>query len=292
VTPAQIRDRGYQRYAGQYTEPRGRWAIIARHTLGLTARQPWVIVLLVVAAFPALIGGVVLWVQSKLVAAAPPGSVPSPDPLILLIAVRAWGTLLIAFLMALFAGGSAIADDARTGAFQLYFARPISRAQYLLGKLAAVALLVGIVALAPSLLLASLRVALQPTFGAALARLPLVLAALALGLVEALVFAAPALALSSLSRSRSYAQGAFAALFLVPWILGLIFVRVTGSPWPQALSIPTHLENIGRWLYRLPSDDDTLRLPLWLSALVLAALVSGSLQLVRRRLASVEVIAS
>jgi ABC-type transport system involved in multi-copper enzyme maturation permease subunit len=289
---AHIRDRGYQPYRGQFTPAATRWTLIARRVLAVTARQAWVIALLVVAAIPPLIGGVVLWVQSKLAAAAPSGSVPSPDPLILLIAVRAWGTLLIAFLMALFTGGGAIADDMRTGAFQLYFARPLTRQQYLWGKLSAVGLLVAVVALAPTLMLSSLRIALQPTFGEALGKLPLLLAALALGAVEALVLAAAALALSSLSRSRSYAQGAFAALFLVPWILGVVFTYVTHSPWPGLLSIPTHLENLGRWLYRLPSEDDGLSLPVWLSALVLAAVIGGSLALVRRRLASVEVIAS
>ena len=87
-------------------------------------------------------------------------------------------------------------------------------------------------------------------------------------------------------------QGAFAALFLLPWILGAIFVGVTRSPWPAILSIPAHLQNLGHFLFALPWEEGERPMPVLVSAIFLAALIGGSIALLRKRLASVEVIAS
>jgi ABC-type transport system involved in multi-copper enzyme maturation permease subunit len=288
-------DRGYQPYRGAHTAQSSRWQVIARRTLGLQARKPWIIVMLVLCACwtVGLMG--VMYVMSRLSGLAPSGSKlagGSPDALVLFIAASPGGTLLLAFMVALFAGGSAVADDTRAGAFQFYFARPITRGQYLAGKLVAATTLTAMVTLAPALLLALFRLATTQTGAELWQRLPLVAAAIATGLIEALALAAPALALSSLSRSRGYAQGSFAALFLLPWMLGGIFVRVTGSAWPALGSLPAHFANLGRFLHRQPPPDDERVLPVWASLVVVAALVAGSIALLRQRLDSVEVVAS
>jgi ABC-2 type transport system permease protein len=281
----QIRDQGYQRYPGPYTNERGRWALIARRMLKMTARQPWVLVMLILSIFPALIGGVVLYIQARFQA----GNASAPDSIVYEVVGGSSACLLLAFLTATFAGGGAVADDARGGAFQFYFARPVTREQYLLGKLTPPVVLVACVSLGPALLLSLLRVALARSGADALASLLLPLQTLAQGTLTALTLGVPVVALSSLSRGRGYVQGAFATAFLLPWILGTIFVQVTRSPWPALLSIPGHLHNVGRFLYGLPPDEHAL--PLWVSVAFLAALIGGSIALLRRRLAAVEVIA-
>jgi hypothetical protein len=286
---AQIRDQGYQRYEGSYTPERGRWALIAGRMLKMTARQPWVTAMLILSIFPALVGGVVLYIQAKLYAS---GMAPAPDSIVYEVLCGSKICLLIAFLTAMFAGGGAVADDARGGAFQFYFARPVTREQYLVGKLVPPVVLVACVSMAPALLLAFLRMALAKDGADALALLPLPLEVIAQGVVVALTLGVPVVALSSLSRGRGYVQGAYAGAFLLPWILGAIFVNVTRSPWPAILSLPAHVHNVGRFLFRLPVPPDERVLPVWLSAAFLGALVVGSIALLRRRLAAVEVIAS
>jgi ABC-2 type transport system permease protein len=284
-----IVDRGYQPYTGGYTPAASRWQVIAARMLRMTARQPWVIVMLVLAVFPVLIAAVRMWIMSKVIALAPPGMAIEPlDAYVML----PWGTMTLGFLLALFAGGGQVADDARAGAFQFYFARPVTRDQYLVGKLVPVLVLTMLVTLVPSLLLSLLRLALVASGAEVLRKLPLVGASLIVGSVETLALALPAVALSSLSKRRGYVQGLFATLYLLPWVLGAIFVNVTRSAWPALLSIPAHLENVARFLYRVPPPDGARVLPVWVSALVLAALVSGSLALLRRRLSAVEVVAS
>jgi ABC-type transport system involved in multi-copper enzyme maturation permease subunit len=280
-----IRDRGYQPYAGERAPAGTRWRVIAARALASSTRQAWVIVLLVSAALPALVGGVAMYIKAKLAARL---SVEPPDAYVFYVAVKPYGTSFIAFLTALTVGSGAIADDRRAGAFAFYFARPVTRDEYLAGKLAATVALVGAAAAGAPLALALLRLALA-TDGAEAWRLaPLPLYAVGFGALEALALAAPALALSSLTRGRGAAQGGFAALFLLPWIGGAMVARVARSPWPLLLSLPDDLEAVAHALYRVPVED-ARALPAWAAAAALAALVAGALWLVRRQLAAVEV---
>ena len=300
-----IRDRGYKPYDGKRDERGGRASLIASRMFRMSARQPWVIVFLILAIFPSLTYAVAMWIGTKLYLmqttflqqsgqALPPNMelVANPDHYVLNVIAQPYGTMLVAFFIALFAGGGAVADDARAGTFQFYFARPVTREQYLVGKLVPPVALVALVAIVPSVLIAILRVALTRDASEALREIQLVPEAMALGIVEALAFGVPIVALSSLSRARGYAQGAFAAVFFLPWILGSIFVSVTRSPWPALLSVPAHLQNLGRFLFQLPIEEGDRPLPVWVSAVMIALLVSGSIALLRRRLAAVEVIAS
>jgi len=284
-----ILDRGYAPYHGTYTPEASRWKVIAGRMLRMSARQWWAILLMIATVIPLLVSAVQMWIMSKLFAMAPPGvQVTSPDAYVML----PWGTMTLAFLLALFAGAGQVADDTRAGAFQFYFARPVTRDQYLAGKVVPVLVLTMFVALLPALLLSLLRLALLPSGDEVLKKLPLVGATLIIGLVEALVLAIPAVAISSLSRKRSYVQGGYAILYLLPWIVGGIFSKVTRSPWPTLFSVPAHLENLARFVYRMPLPDGERALPVWISAAFVAALIAGSWALLRKRLSAVEVVAS
>jgi ABC-type transport system involved in multi-copper enzyme maturation permease subunit len=284
-----IRDQGYQRYTGKYTDS-GRWALIAKRMLKMSARQPWVLVMLILCIFPGLVGAVIMYIQAKMFAMTN-GAGPPPDPTVLYLFLKPYGTLMIGFLTALFAGGGAVADDAKGGAFQFYFARPVTRDQYFIGKLLPPVLLTFFVTAGPAFLVAILRVALAKDSDEAIGSALLPLKALGMGVIEALALGIPVVALSSLSRGRGYVQGAFAALFLLPWILGSIFVGVTRSPWPAILSLPAHFNSIGLWLFRVPIEDAERVLPVWVSAGVLVVLVGASIAILRKRLDAVEVIA-
>jgi ABC-2 type transport system permease protein len=284
-----ILDRGYTPYQGRYTPEASRWQVIASRMLRMSARQWWAILIMVATVIPLLVSAVQMWIMSKLFAMAPPGiAVTSPDTYVML----PWGTMTLAFLIALFAGAGQVADDTRAGAFQFYFARPLTRDQYLVGKVMPVVVMTMFIALLPALLLSLLRLALLPSGAEVVKKLPLVGATLIIGTVEALVLAIPAVAISALSRRRGYVQGGYAILYLLPWIVGGMFSKITRSAWPTLFSIPAHLENLARFVYRQPLGEGERALPVWISAAFVALLVAGSLALLRKRLASVEVVAS
>ena len=280
-----IRDRGYQRYTGGHTRESGRWRLIFSRMFRQSARSPWIIVMMILCVFPGLISAVAMYIQSKMHAV---GIAGSPDPYVYKLFVKPYGTLLFAFLTALFAGGGAIADDAQAGAFPFYFARPVTRDQYLWGKLLPPVVLVAIVSTGPALLLALFRVALARESADALVALVLPLRTLAFGALEAAALVLPAVALSSLVRSRGYAQGLYTALFLLPTSMLSHLLR---SPWPGVVSITANLENVGRFVFAIPLEPGDQALPVWVSAAALAVLVIGSFALLRRRIRRLEVVA-
>jgi ABC-2 type transport system permease protein len=284
-----ILDRGYAAYTGRYTPEASRWKVIASRTLRMSARQWWAILLLIAAVMPLLFSAIFMWIMARLAAAAPVGEIiKDPDSYVML----PWGTMTLAFLIALFAGSGQVADDTRAGAFQFYFARPVTRDQYLVGKVLPVVVLTMFIALMPALLLSLLRLSLLSSGAEVVRKLPIVGATLIIGIVETLALAIPAVAISSLSRRRAYVQGGYAIFYLLPWVVGTIFVKVTRSPWPSLLSVPAHLENLARFVYRQPVPEGEWALPVWISAAFFALLVGGSLALLRKRLAAVEVVAS
>ena len=133
---------------------------------------------MIATVIPLLVSAVQMWIMSKLYAMAPPGmQVTSPDTYMML----PWGTMTLAFLIALFAGAGQVADDTRAGAFQFYFARPVTRDQYLVGKVVPVVTLTLFIALGPALLLSLLRLALLPNGDEVVKKLPLVGATLIIG---------------------------------------------------------------------------------------------------------------
>jgi ABC-type transport system involved in multi-copper enzyme maturation permease subunit len=284
-----IRDQGWKRYEGAYTSPSNRWKLIAGRMLRMSVRQGWVITMIILCVFPALVMAVLLFLQSKLWSAGVGGP---PDHYAYYLYGKPYGTLLIAFLTALFAGGGAVADDVRTGAFQLYFARPLTREQYLAGKLIPPVLLVLFVSSAPGLVLSILRIAVAKDGADGAHAAYLLLKATGLGAIEALALGIPVVALSSMAKSRGLAQGLYAALFMLPWMLGSLFADVTRSAWPQLFSLPHHLQVLGRALFEIAPEATERLLPVWVSSAMLAILIAGSVAVLRKRLASVEVIAS
>jgi ABC-type transport system involved in multi-copper enzyme maturation permease subunit len=291
-----IRDRGYKPYEGTFTPMAQRWAVVMRHSLRMTFKQPWVIAILIISVFPALIGGVLMYIAAKMWAQVPPElaaqqGINDPGQYVFFFLVKWYGAPVQAFLMAMFAGGGAIADDARQGAFQFYFARPISREQYLAGKVVPVVLTVAIVSLVPSLLLAIVRLAVARDGSDVAHQLLLIGQAVGLGGIEAVAMGVPVVALSSISKGRGYAQGAFAALFLLPYFVGGIFSAITRNPWPAILSVPAQLEAIGSKIFSIPLAPEDRPLPFLAAVLVMAVTLIGSVALLRARLKAAEVVA-
>lgn len=291
-----LRDRGYKPYEGQHTPLGGRWKTVLKNSLRMTAKQGWVLSILIISGFPVLVWAALIFFKAYNFVDATPGlqgaeGVVDPGQYIYLFLVKGYGVPLQAFLMAMFAGGGAIADDTRNNTFQFFFARPLSREQYLVGKVLSVVLLVAFVSLAPALLLAIVRIALAHDATDVTHQLWHLPRALALGSLEALVIGVPVVALSSLSRGRGYAQAAFAGLFLLPWIVGETFVWMFRNPWPALLSVPAQLESVGAVLFGYNFGVDERPLPPLAAAAMMAVTLVASILVLRARLAAAEVVA-
>jgi ABC-type transport system involved in multi-copper enzyme maturation permease subunit len=140
-----------------------------------------------------------------------------------------------AMLIIFYVGRGTIADDLRSGALTLYFSRPISFRQYLLGKWSAVAICVVAVTLLPGLVLCIFRLLAEPHTQLSDVLNWLMAIALCSSLL-ALTSGMVVMAISALSPRGSAAGLLWVALFIVLGSLASFIQRATGNQAFEALS--------------------------------------------------------
>lgn len=110
-----------------------------------------------------------------------------------------------------------ISQDVRSRAFLLYFSRPLTRGEYLLGKLASVWVYLSVISTLPALALYFLGVLLSPNLGVVSATWDLPFRILAASLVLMLPTSVLALCFSSLTQESRYAGFAWFAVWILGW---------------------------------------------------------------------------
>jgi ABC-2 type transport system permease protein len=196
--------------------------------------------------------------------------------------------LPLALFVTIFAGAGLVASDLRTGAILVYLSRPLTRRDYVAGKLLVVLLLNLTLTLAPALLLYLVALGLAPEQFLKWELAWISPAIVAYSVLISLVLSLVALAVSSLSKSARVAGlgffGLLMGLELVHGILREAFDRREAA----LLSIMTGLQTIGRALFGITDRTSTLPWP-W-SAVVLAGVCLGCLAVLRARVRAVEIV--
>jgi ABC-2 type transport system permease protein len=248
-----IRDLGYKPYDGPRLSHRGRFQVLFRRNLALAWASTLVKVDLILSMFPMVVCAVIMYLK---LAAQKRGLPIKEDPGLWVFNCIFWCQIWFAFTMSLLVAAPTISADVRSGAFQFYFARPVSRMAYLLGKVLSAAVLIASILAIPGLLLAIMRVALAADGGDALTQLPLLLKTILYSVLFTATLILPAFALGALSRQPGYVQGGWAALFFLPWLLGEGIAAATEIPYIALISLPTNLRWIGEALFGVPSSHD------------------------------------
>lgn len=127
---------------------------------------------------------------------------------------QAWLTMFVVAIV----GPPLIAQDVRSKAFLLYFARPITRWEYLAGKGGVVFFYTFLVTLFPALLLYAISIAFSPSIGALLQTGATVFRILAAAGVMAIPSTLLVLCLSSLTSDSRYATFGWISI----WVMGEI----------------------------------------------------------------------
>jgi hypothetical protein len=154
-----------------------------------------------------------------------------------------------AFVVSLTIGAGVIAGDVGSGAFTFYFARSVRPRDYMLGKLAGLAVLTAILTMVGPLLLALLQLGLSGSRGEALAHLAIVPKALAAGAAGTIAFATVPLGFSALAGTRRSALALWAAYYLVGGSIAIMIGAVTHASWIAALDLPTAVTGIAYQLF-------------------------------------------
>ena len=287
-------DRRYRGYAGPRVSGAG-VRTVARYALAEAFRSRLALVLLVAAALvPLGFGGFVYVANNLDVLTAVGFKMDSDLPMVgkpLFFWFLVWQSGF-AFLLAAFVGPTLVSKDLVHQAIPLYLARPLSRGEYVLGKLAALLVPLSAVTWVPGLLLVGLQASLAES-GWLAANLRVPWAIFVGSWVWILLLALLALALSAWIRWRPVATGMLFGIFVIGEATGRAIQAVLDTRWGLLLAFDDMVETIWADLFggvsflgRNVIDDPLPVAACWAS---LALLAVFALFVLDRKVRAVEV---
>jgi ABC-2 type transport system permease protein len=278
-----IYDQGYRRYEARAALRRVRFWPITREALRLILARRAFLGLLMIAWVPFLARVIQVYVVTRF-----------PDAgRVLPVDGRLFGEFLgqqsvFTLFLTVFGGAGLIANDLRTGAILVYLSRPLTRRDYVLGKLGVLLSLNLSVTLLPALLLYAITIALAPEQFLKWELAWLGPAILGHSLVISLVTSLVALAVSSLSRSARVAGLAFFGLLMGLELVRGILRAVYDRPESLLVSLQASMHAVGNAMFGITSR--AFDIPWAQPALVLAAACLACLAVLRSRVRAVEIV--
>ena len=275
-----IHDQGYRRYAGRLRPPGTAWWVIARQQIRTVLSQKRFILLLILAWLPFVgrVGQIYLAANFQQAAFLATSAQ-------LFRGFLAFQSLFV-FLLIVGASG-AIADDRRANALQVYLSKPLTRVEYIVGKLFAPLAFVLSVTLLPALLLLLVHVAFAGSLTFVTQNLYLLPAIVLYSVTLGLLGTFTMVALSSLSKSRRFTALTYTGLFFFTSALYQALRNITGSRLWALMSPRDLIEVVGDAAFRMPGQR---ALPLWAALLGVAAMIGASVLVLERRIRGVEVV--
>ncbi len=276
-----IYDLSYRQWSGVWTSHPYRWWVITRQGINILGRKRRFLVLMILSALPFLVRCVMLYLSTVL------GRIP-----LLTINAKFFEDFLsqqmfFVFIIAIYAGAGLIANDLKANALQIYFSKPITRRDYVMGKLGVLFFFLALPTLVPGMLLFFLAVLFKSDSSFLEQNYWVPASVLGYSLLIIATYSVVMLAVSSLSKSGRFAGIVFAALFFFSRIFYQILSVVLRSTRVAWVSLGNNLTQIGDYLFQVSPQYQS---PLWLSAMVLGLLMLGSVWLLHHRVQAVEVV--
>jgi len=285
---AALRDRGFHAYEGERTAVWTRFLVITRYALEDLLGTRRIIAGLVVSVIGPLVAAVLIYLHHNAEALN-----ITQLPLDRLIPINGgfflWvlkGQAFVAFFLTLAAGATLISSDMRDNALPLYLGRPLSRFEYVLGKLAVLLVLGSIPTWVLGLTLYGLQVSLTGTswLGENLViGMGMFLGSWVLILILGLV----CLAISALMRAKAAAEVTFGSFFIALLLTGLAIDGFLGTSWGAQLNLPLVLDAVWRPMFGLAPSPHLTVVQAWTSVF---AMIGLSVLILWRRVKAYEVI--
>ena len=279
-----IHDQGYRRYGGSKARTGAGWIVIARAGIRTMVSKKAFLGLLLVSWFPFLIRAVQFYAAVNLTA-VPQASIlaPSADTFRQYLEQQQ----VFVFFVTVYVGAGLIANDRRANALQIYLSKPLTRAEYVLGKLAILMTFLALVTWLPAIVLLIVQIAFAGNFTFFRNNVFLFPAITVFAFLQVALASATMLALSSLSNSSRYVAILYAAvIFFTQAVYGVLYA-VTRSSAFSWLAFSSNLEQMGYVIFRQPLKYDT---PWPVSLLMIALLIGVSGVILERRVRGVEVV--
>jgi ABC-2 type transport system permease protein len=277
-----IHDQGYRRYGGQRTPPGHAWAVIAKTGIRSMISKRAFIGLLLLAWLPFIVRTVQIYAATSL----PQAAFLAPDAQMFRQFLQQQEVFL--FFITVYAGAGLIATDRRANALQIYLSKPLSRLEYIFGKLAILATFLLFVTWLPAVFLLIIQILFSGSFKFFLNNLFLFPAITIFSFIQVVAIASAMLALSSLSNSSRYVGVLYTGLiFFSQALYGIVYAitRDSGLGW---ISPAIALNRIGDAIFRVPARQ---QLSVLVAGVAVAVLIALSAMILEKRVRGVEVVA-
>jgi ABC-type transport system involved in multi-copper enzyme maturation permease subunit len=289
-----IYDKGYRRYEGNRRSRFYRWWTVAREGVRLTARGKWLRRFVLIAWLPLLYYAFVFFVVGRMTDAATlekakamwqfeimrgmfggplteefirnPGSFRPMIWSLLVHFFMHYTQIFSVMIVVAIIGPKLVAEDLTSRALDVYFSRPLTRLDYLLGKFAVASFWIGMVTLLPALFLYLVSIAFSPSFQTVAQTIGILPKIAAFSLFLMLGCGLPMLALSSLVGSPRFLSFLWAGFWVLTYVASRIlsltmfppFRTVGRGPpvpaegnWTGLLSYSSNLDAVGFRLFDL-----------------------------------------
>lgn len=286
-----IREKGYQHWDGELKQRRFPWWPISWLGIRMAFKKKYFKFLLLSVLVVALGFLAFIFVTERIAdfgnVIRTEGRLPEVNPALFKAYLSSGGMLFLMVMILLVSGAGLIADDLKFNSLQLYFARPLKKSDYLLGKANVLVFFLFLVTLVPGLLFILFKVLLAGSFRF-LADYPwLPLSVIGYSFFLTLFFCSYTLLVSSLSKNRRYVSILIVAIYYFSDILFLFFFEnLRRNPVFALLSIRANLQQVAAWFFKLKPEH---AVPWYWSFLILLAVGMAAAVVVNRRVRSVEV---
>jgi len=296
----------YKRYAGRLTPEWSRFLIIPRHAYRDVFKSKLFTAFFGLCFIPLLVEAILIYLHHNVNALA-----------ILKVNVRElipvdaffFQTFVnlqsgFAFLVTLLVGPPLVSRDLRNNALPLYLCRPFSRAEYVLGKMSVLLILLSAITWLPQLLLFLFQSYLEGTSWF-VANLWIASAIVIGGIVWILLLALISQAVSALVKWRVIASAALLGIFFVPSVFAEVINNLFLTHWGNIISLSALMKNVSAGLFgtfvrttshitdfdgRVAREIVVNEPPLWCSWAALFVICAICLALLSRKVKAYEVV--
>src|SRR5262245_50227238 len=277
-----IHDQGYRRYAGERRVGDRRWPVIARAGIIERLRERRFLALMLVAWLLFAVRAVQLYVGTTIVRAS--FFAPSEETFHSFLNQQR----LFVFFITIYAGAGLIASDRQANALQLYLSKPITRNDYIAGKLATLAAFLTVVTWLPAMTLLALQVLFSGSLEFVSSHPRLVPAITITSVLQVALASMTMLALSSLSRSRRFAAMLYALVVIFAGAVERVLQTATGAAGWVLLSPQNTLVVVTDALFGIEPET---AIPAAAALIAIIALLGLCVVVLERRVRAVDVVA-
>ena len=275
-----IHDQGYRRYAGERVVRARSWSVIARAGIIERLRERRFLALMLVAWLLFVVRAVQIYIGTTIVRAS--FFAPSEETFHSFLNQQR----LFVFFITIYAGAGLIASDRQANALQLYLSKPITRHDYIAGKLATLAVFLIAVTWVPAMMLLALQVLFSGSLEFVSSHPRLIPAITISSLLQVALASMTMLALSSLSRSRRFAAMLYALVTIFAGAVERVLQTATGAAGWVLLSPQNTLVAITDALFGIEPE-----IPVTIALVAIVALMGVCVAVLERRVRAVDVVA-